>query len=127
MENLQSEIELQIARLDSRLQELNSQIERADRLLFDLEIPEAAPYIPRTQEYPGDDDSEGFEIDSQYIDSSDDETVEYSFPYENYDEEEYYSDTETIVEGWEDPFLTPDKSMRLLIPNDLEEGLEFLS
>jgi len=78
-----------------------------------------------------------FERDHAYVfrNFEDDEiTVAYTTGPDNQyysdEEEDFMSDTETVVGDWEDPFETPFKRQRcedVLIPDDLEDGLDFLN
>jgi hypothetical protein len=73
------------------------------------------------------DEDDSWDGETEYlIDSdSDDDTVAY---FDEFGGVDYPSDAETVTEDWDDPFLTPDKPIaRLIIPDNLEEGLDFLN
>jgi len=100
-----------IAAINARLRTLDEQMRLADEIINDMD-------------YNRDDD---FNIDS-WENASDDATLDYRTTLEaSYDADlEDDDDTETVIESWEDPFLTPDKNYGFYIPNDLEDGLQFL-
>lgn len=114
MNHLDSAIQLTIARLDARMRTLDEQMEVAERILSEMD------------EY-----NDVWEHETITDESSDDESLAETICYYTRDENRYYSDEdeddfeddETIVGDWEDPYVTP---MRLIIPMDLEQGLEHL-
>jgi hypothetical protein len=65
-----------------------------------------------------------YEYEMESMSDSDDEDDDDTVVY--YGGQEAESDEETVVEEWEDPFMTPDKVYRLIIPDNLDDGLEFL-
>jgi hypothetical protein len=118
-------IQERIDALDRNIRALNTQIARADQIL--LEMGEAIEPVTQEQVY----DSSEDEWETEYLidsdDDSDDETVVYYTPWEvNHDDSDYDSDTDTVVGKWEDDYTTPEKTYRFIIPDNLEEGLEFL-
>lgn len=118
-----------IAAINSRLRTLDEQMRLADEILTEMDVWNP----PRTQE-PEDDDFDHISIDDTDSDVEseywDDETIVYQTMDENRyfsdEDDDDQSDTETIVGDWCDPYITPERRMGVVIPVDLEAGMEFL-
>lgn len=126
---LDRRLEIDIAAINARLRTLDQQMRLADEIL--AEMDEWNPPRPLTQEF--DDDS----FDHISIDDSDDESEYWddaTVLYHTTDENRYFSDEdeddqsdeETVVGDWEDPYITPPKRNDIIIPDNLEAGMEFL-
>lgn len=114
---LSDELEDTIRLLDLRMRSLSEQMEIADRILNDL----------------GEDDVyDQFNADLSDVDSYDADSDVDTIAYYTADENRYYidddedDDTETVVGDWDDPYLSPERMFNIVIPDDLEAGLEFL-
>lgn len=108
-------LEDSIRRMNNRLQYLDDQIRMADEILMEFDSAD--------------------EYEHQYIDDSDDEfddssTVAYytldEYTYSSDDEDEE-SDTETVIVPWTDPYRTPERRMDVVIPDDVDDGLDILN
>lgn len=122
-----------IAAINARLRTLDEQMRLADEILAEMDV-----WNPRTQESDDDafdhvsiDDSDsGSDVSDISDEYWDDETVQ----YHTLDENRYFSDEdeddqvdeETIVGDWCNPYVTPERRMDVVIPVDLEAGMEFL-
>ena len=130
---LDRRLENRIAGINARLRTLDEQMRIADEILAELDG------APRHQQEEVDDSDDEYEY--QNIDSSDDEsgyesddsqsTVAYYTMDENRyfsdEDEDFMSETETIVGDWNDPYLTPEQRVyNFIIPAGLEDGLEAL-
>lgn len=111
------EFEQVLRRFNERLDRLNEQLEQADRILASLDRH----------------DNDGFERE-EIADSDDDEgsvaTVDaVTGAINEFDCDD--SDCETVAEDWNDPYRTPVRVYQhihadIIIPDNLEDGLEFL-
>jgi len=129
-EALDRRLEQNIDAINRRMRTLDEQIRVVDHLLAGLDggIP-----APRTQEEDNESDWDHYSITDSSVDDDDMMsvmTLEYHTGADNVyfsDEEGYISDDETIVGDWFDPFKTPEQDGRIIIPANLEEGLEMLN
>jgi hypothetical protein len=130
---LNREIEATISRMMNRMRSLSEQMRIADDIISQMD---GAPLL-QDAILDSDDESSWSDYEHQNIDSSDDEDDAVSFLTTEY-RSEYYdpgfmsdsgydSDEETVVDQWEDPYMTPEKPISgIIIPSDVDAGLELL-
>lgn len=99
-------VSLHIAHLNARIEQLDANIERLERIEHQLAVDLGD--LPELEQI---DDSSDDETESEYefeylVDSDDDETI-VNYTEHDYDSDDD-SDTETIVDKWNDPYGTPD-------------------
>ena len=122
--------------LNRRIAQLDAQIRASDRILNGIRGDEERDGYESSSE-----SSSGIEVTTRsseyeredFPSSSDDETVAYDAYYDPVEvDSDSDDDTETVVEEWHDPFVTPIRRESTLghwymaDMSDIETGLEFL-